>query len=86
MFAAATLERAPLVGAIVNGLQRAADHPLRIGFFRDVLRRAFSEAETERQLEVALDWGRYAELYSYDADHNELALDPALVARETRGS
>jgi NitT/TauT family transport system ATP-binding protein len=79
MFAAAALDRAPLVGAIFNGLQRAADHTLRIGFFRDVLRRSFSDAEADRQLDAALDWGRYAELYSYDADHDELALDPALV-------
>lgn len=83
MFAAATLDRAPLVRAIFNGLERAADHTLRIGFFRDVLRRAFSDTETDHQLDVALDWGRYAELYSYDADRDELALDPALVQTGT---
>lgn len=62
MFAAAALARAPLVRALFNGLERAGDHTLRIGFFRDVLRRAFSEAETDPQLDVALDWGRYAAL------------------------
>jgi NitT/TauT family transport system ATP-binding protein len=84
MFAAATLDRAPLVRAIFSGLQRAGDHTLRIGFFRDILRRSFSDAEADRQLDVAMDWGRYAELYSFDADRDELALDPALVAREER--
>jgi len=62
MFAAAALALAPLVRALFNGLERAGDHTLRIGFFRDVLRRAFSEAETDPQLDVALDWGRYAAL------------------------
>lgn len=62
MFAAAALARAPLVRALFNGLERAGDHTLRIGSFRDVLRRAFSEAETDPQLDVALDWGRYAAL------------------------
>lgn len=49
-------------GRCSNGLERAGDHTLRIGFFRYVLRRAFSEADTDRQLDVALDWGRYAAL------------------------
>ena len=84
MFAAATLARAPLVRAIFNGLERAGDHTLRIGFFRDVLRRGFSEAETNRQLDIALGWGRYAELYSFDADHDELTLDPAQVPTAPR--
>jgi len=79
MFATAAIERAPLVRVIVNGLAHAADHTLRTGFFRDILRRAFSEAETDHQMDVAMDWGRYAELYSYDADHDELALDPDRV-------
>jgi NitT/TauT family transport system ATP-binding protein len=68
MFAAAALARAPLVRALFNGLERAGDHTLRIGFFRDVLRRAFSEAETDRQLDMALDWGRYAALRQAAAD------------------
>jgi NitT/TauT family transport system ATP-binding protein len=85
MFATAALDRAPLVRVIVNGLERASDHTLRIGFFRTVLRRSFSETEAENQLDVALDWGRYAELYAYDADHDELALDPARVPAPATG-
>ena len=27
----------------------------------------FSEDETQRQLETAINWGRYAELFDYDA-------------------
>lgn len=55
-------------GRCSNGLERAGDHTLRIGFFRYVLRRAFSEADTDRQLDVALDWGRYAALRQAAAD------------------
>ena len=39
IFAYAVLDRAPLVRAIVAGLERAADGTLRAGFFREVLRR-----------------------------------------------
>jgi NitT/TauT family transport system ATP-binding protein len=81
-FATAALERAPLVRVIVNGLERAGDHTLMTGFFTQILRRSFSDDEAHRQLDMAIDWGRYGELYSYDADHDELALDPARVPTE----
>jgi len=32
----------------------------------DLLEAHFSPAEAERQLKTAIEWGRYAELYSYD--------------------
>ena len=76
IFARAVLDRAPLVRAIVAGLDRATDGSLRAGFFRDVLRRSFSEIEAERQLDTAIDWGRYAEQYAFDADHQEFVVDP----------
>lgn len=80
IFAHAVLDRAPLVRAIVAGLERAADGTLRTGFFREVLRRSFSETETERQLEIAIDWGRYAEQFAYDASREEFVADPDRVA------
>jgi NitT/TauT family transport system ATP-binding protein len=86
IFASAALARAPLLRVIVNGLERAGDHTLRAGFFIQVLRRSFSDAEARAQLDVALDWGRYAELYSYDADHDELELDPARIPSARTGS
>ena len=71
---------------IVNGLERARDHTLLAGFFTQVLRRSFTDVEARAQLDVALDWGRYGELYSYDADHDELALDPDRVPTSGAGS
>ena len=32
----------------------------------DVLRRGFSPQEARSQLDTAIDWGRYAELFAYD--------------------
>jgi NitT/TauT family transport system ATP-binding protein len=80
IFAHAVLDRAPLVRAIVAGVDHAADGTLRAGFFREVLRRSFSESETERQLEIAVDWGRYAEQFAYDADHQEFVADPDRIS------
>ena len=35
-----------------------------------------SETETERQLEIVIDWGRYAEQFAYDAAREEFVADP----------
>jgi NitT/TauT family transport system ATP-binding protein len=86
IFARAALERAPLVRAIVSALDRAGSGTLRAGFFRDILQRSFSSAEAERQLDVAIDWGRYAEHFSFDADHDEVVADPDRSAVLTGGA
>ena len=48
----------------------------RRGFFLDTLRRGFAEDEARHQLDIAIDWGRYGELFEYDANTGELALEP----------
>jgi NitT/TauT family transport system ATP-binding protein len=47
---------------------------LREGFFLDLLRRGFSAEEARGQLDIAIDWGRYGELFEYDAETGELVL------------
>ena len=76
LFARHAAKRAPLVRTIVQALAATDDHTLREGFFLDVLRRGFSPQEARSQLDTAIDWGRYAELYDYDSDDEELTLEP----------
>jgi NitT/TauT family transport system ATP-binding protein len=76
MFGALAAERAPLIKAILRALKATADGSLREGFFLDLLRRGFSADEARRQLEIAIDWGRYGELFEYDAEDGELILKP----------
>jgi NitT/TauT family transport system ATP-binding protein len=76
LFARHAAKRAPLVRTIVQALAATEDHTLREGFFLDVLRRGFSAQEARSQLDTAIDWGRYAELYDYDSDDEELTLEP----------
>jgi len=73
-FAELAVERAPLVRTIVKALENSDDGTLRDDFFRDLLRRGFSVSDTEKQLDIAIDWGRYGELFDYDADSGELVL------------
>ncbi|MFI9271708.1 nitrate/sulfonate/bicarbonate ABC transporter ATP-binding protein [Kitasatospora sp. NPDC052896] len=76
LFARHAATRAPLVRAIVQALSSTDDQRLREGFFLDVLRRGFDAVEARRQLDTAIDWGRYAELFDYDADDGVLTLEP----------
>ncbi|MFJ8489929.1 ATP-binding cassette domain-containing protein [Streptomyces sp. NPDC094038] len=50
------------------------------GFFRDVLAHHFTSEQVAAQLETATGWGRYAELYSYDAEPQEYRLDESAEA------
>jgi NitT/TauT family transport system ATP-binding protein len=59
--------RLPLIRQIVRALESKSDHSLPEEFFRDMLEEHFSEQETERQLETAVQWGRYAELFDREA-------------------
>jgi NitT/TauT family transport system ATP-binding protein len=76
VFARLAAQYAPLVRAIIQALAATQDHNLRSGFFLDVLRRGFSPQEARNQLDTAIDWGRYAELYDYDSDDQQLTLEP----------
>ncbi|MFE3793826.1 ABC transporter ATP-binding protein [Nocardia tengchongensis] len=67
IFARLARANAPLVAAIDHALASARNQRLRDGFFLDLLRRGFTEHAARRQLRIAIDWGRYAELYEYDA-------------------
>ena len=72
IFARASLEHAPLVRTIYRSLRGTTDDTLPAGFFTDILRTSFGEEEAARQLDVAVNWGRYAELYDYDAARGQI--------------
>ena len=59
---------------INSALTSKSDHAMPLEFFRDVLEEHFSEQEAQRQIETALHWGRYAELFSYDSESDRLVL------------
>jgi NitT/TauT family transport system ATP-binding protein len=46
-------------------------------FFRDVLDEHLPEEEVQRQIETVLNWGRYAEIFTYDSEADRLQLHQA---------
>lgn len=85
IFARQAKERAPLVRAICQSLERTKDGTLSMELFLDLLRRGFTEERAQQQLNIAIDWGRYGELYEFDAASGEL-ISPKVAAERAEVS
>ena len=77
LFREAVLGHVTLIKQIRNALERKSDRAVPLEFFRDVLDEHLSQEEVERQLDTALNWGRYAEIFTYDSQTDRLLLDQA---------
>lgn len=64
-----------LVQQIYRMLQAKRNHRISEELILDILEAHFSPKEAMRQLQTAIDWGRYAELYSYDEPGGEIFLE-----------
>jgi NitT/TauT family transport system ATP-binding protein len=67
LFRNSALEHAALIRQITRSLEKKANHKLSDEFFHDVLDEHFTESETLLQIETAIVWGRYAELFDHDS-------------------
>jgi NitT/TauT family transport system ATP-binding protein len=74
LFRRAATEHVALIRQITRSLATKRDHSLSDEFFHDILDEHFSEDETLRQLETAVNWGRYAELFDHDAEERRFFL------------
>jgi NitT/TauT family transport system ATP-binding protein len=66
LFRTAALKNIALIRLITRSLESKADHSLPDTFFEDLLDEHFSEEEARRQLDTAINWGRYAEVFDHD--------------------
>ena len=75
LFRDAVLSHVTLIQQIRNALERKSDKAVPREFFRDILDEHLSQEEAQRQLDTALNWGRYAEIFTYDSQTDRLLLD-----------
>jgi len=75
LFRDAALSHVTLLQQMHSALANKSDHTMSLEFFRDLLREHFPDAEVQHQIETALNWGRYADLFTYHADNDRLSLD-----------
>ncbi|HUJ32420.1 MAG TPA: AAA-associated domain-containing protein [Candidatus Acidoferrum sp.] len=74
LFREALLSHPTFLQTIDSALHRKSDHTMPLEFFRDLLDEHFSEHEVQQQIETALNWGRYAEIFTYDPEADALRL------------
>ena len=74
IFRKAALANVPLLRQMEQALKAKSNRTLSEEFFRDLLDEHFSEEESRRQLETAIQWGRYAEIFDYDVESGKLKL------------
>jgi NitT/TauT family transport system ATP-binding protein len=77
LFRAAAVEHILLLRQIRRALESKSDHTVPEDFFMDMLDEQFSEEESQRQIETAVAWGRYAELFDFDAGRRRFVLPDA---------
>lgn len=75
IFKESALQNVQLIKQIVQVLSTISKHRVSEEFFIDILKNHFTPEEAWNQLETAIDWGRYAELFAYDYDAGELYLE-----------
>jgi len=78
LFRDAALQNVLLLRQIRRAIEAKSDHTVPEEFFLDMLDEQFSEEETRRQLETAINWGRYAELFDFDAARRRFVMPDAL--------
>jgi NitT/TauT family transport system ATP-binding protein len=77
LFREAALAHVVLMQQIRSALEKKADGAMPLEFFRDVLDEHLPEEEVQRQIETVLNWGRYAEIFTYDSEADRLQLHQA---------
>jgi NitT/TauT family transport system ATP-binding protein len=85
LFREAALKNVMVLQQIDSILRAKTDHSIPREFFHDILDEHFSPEEVERQLDTAMNWGRYAEIFDYDSDTGRLILAES-VAESTSSS
>jgi len=86
LFRNAVLEHVTLIQQIRNALERKSDRAIPLELFRDILDEHLPQKDVERQIETALNWGRYAEIFTYDSETDRLLLGDAASHAHAGGS
>jgi len=72
IFKERVLKSVPFLSTVVEAIRQKRDGRIGKDFLLDILDEHFSESEAEKQFQTLVDWGRYAQLFEYDADEERL--------------
>ena len=84
LFREAALAHVMLLQQMNSALASKSDHTMPVELFRDALDEHFSDDDVQRQIETALNWGRYGDIFAYDSESDRLSLhQPANLVEES---
>ncbi|MBV8819059.1 MAG: nitrate/sulfonate/bicarbonate ABC transporter ATP-binding protein [Acidobacteriaceae bacterium] len=66
------LRYVPFLNTVVQAIHQKSDRQVAKEFLLDILDEHFSASEAENQFQTLVHWGRYAQLFEYDADEERL--------------
>jgi NitT/TauT family transport system ATP-binding protein len=72
------IRRLPMFRWLLNMLEKADTHKMEWDVVQSALELEFPPEEAEKQVEIAVNWGRYAELMSYDDGKATIFLEEKL--------
>lgn len=75
IFREMALKNIQLIKQIYQVLTTTEKKRMSEDFFIEILENHFTKDEAWNQLEIAIDWGRYAELFAYDYDTGEFYIE-----------
>ena len=85
VFRAAALAYVTLLQQMNSALASKSDHTMPLELFRDTLQEHFSDDDVQRQIDTALNWGRYGDIFTYDSESDRLLLhQPASLVEKGR--
>jgi NitT/TauT family transport system ATP-binding protein len=72
LFREEALAHVRLLQQMHSAVRTKSDGAMPLEFFRDILDEHLSNEEVQREIETALDWGRYSGLFTYDSETDRL--------------
>lgn len=75
IFAKMAISHVPLIRAIDRTLRQSKNGKVRGDLIVDLLRGKHNDEAAQQQFRIAVEWGRYGELFDYDSDDDTLTLD-----------
>jgi NitT/TauT family transport system ATP-binding protein len=76
------LKKVPFAVTVMEAIRQKKDGRIGKDFLLDILDEHFSDTESERQFQTLVDWGRYAQIFEYDADEERLYATEEEVPQE----
>jgi NitT/TauT family transport system ATP-binding protein len=72
LFRESALAHVTLLQQMNSALASKSDHTMPVELFRDILQEHFSYDDVQRQIDTALNWGRYGDIFNYDSESERL--------------